>query len=292
LRKYRNRRRRERQAEQHHKRNRVLLISFGVATVLLATLVAAFMLLPEGITFEEAQNDPNLRSKYTKQVVSTISNKPRQLVEVRYIGTLDELLPERLDPSALELQMMTRSDFFPAQFGKAEFPARIIVFPGSFSISGSNQTELDFISTLKHEFRHIRQYNEELTEVSIKRLQTLDGEWNDSLIHNVLEIDANRMELHSNLPISQSRIEARELQYIFNYLNIWLNSKKMDSLVIENLKVDFFECWMLTHDLFLQRSLQDTWTWYVKSTKPTDPGMPFSLTIEEIEKIKAKNLCE
>lgn len=230
---------------------------------------AAFVIVWQMLTvsFDEAVRNPEVREKYIANLVKKVG-KPESVKEVFYADTQDKLEYLRKEYGYHAGQMvwmviLQKEEVITGELRKKFAPEKIAVFPYAFS-GDILKTEEDFKSSLLHEYRHAETYLlEEAGGVKIA-VPPLILAGNEKLFSAVMEIDAVRKELRSELKLSASYREGRYRFYLENYVSIWEGQWDADAKFIEELKIKFFESWMQFRPEMKAEIVAGTKSWYLE----------------------------
>jgi hypothetical protein len=246
------------------------ILYLSLLAAILITIVTGCQAERFDLTFEEASGQPQLREKYVEKIIKEIG-KPNEVKEINYINTPEEweLLKRVHDFTPDPEILMTTNPITEIQvprFGKEPFLARISIFPSAFS-GEILKIENDFISSLLHEYHHVRMLNrKEIDSISYGNLVIVEGEfkgkYNLSLLQVLLELTAIRETLQSSLEISSYYRIQRMNMYFNYYIDIWNYEGGMNLEFIRSLKVEFFEQWMLEIPGLIKQG-DDKKTWYL-----------------------------
>jgi hypothetical protein len=253
------------------------------------------------VTFEEACQDPNLRATYVQQAASRGTGPPPVVKAIRYVDPRDKRELERVkrEFDYTEDEILRGTTGMTAtvavggripldQLGRRPVPVTILVFPFAFERGTRFVTEEDFVSGLSHEYLHATTfYNQGRAGfLPFSSFETSAGELNVPLIKNVGELDAFRMELNSQPKrISSAYRAERKQRYLGEYATLWKHEEGMDAAFIEQLKVQFFEAWMLDHPSLYKEDRDGVETWYLEEAETL---RRFTLSQAEINRIRAR----
>jgi len=110
---------------------------------------------------------------------------------------------------------------------------------------------------------------------------TTEGELNKDLLSDIMELDAMRMELSTQIGISKEYRAQRLGWYTTYYLNIWDRSGRMAPEFVKELKIKFFKPWMVTSPYLFKKRVEGKEVWYFKHPKT---GREYYLPEEIIER--------
>lgn len=271
---------------------------------LLANAAAVAMLASpskeRGVTLEDAKQDPTLRAAYVRQLASR-AGRPEVVKTIEYVDPRDKQGLKRV----MRKFDYTEDEIFRGttgmtavvevgrripltQLGARPVPVTILVFPFAFERGTRFTTEEDLLSGLSHEYLHATKfYNQgRAGSLPFSAFATVEGELNVALIKNVGELDAFRMELNSQPNrISPGYRQDRMRQYLEEYATLWKHEEGMDPSFIEQLKVEFFEAWMLDHPSLHEEERDGAETWYLEEAKTL---RRFTLSLAEIRRIRMR----
>ncbi len=253
---------------------------FALVVVIVGSLLGWFLFFRGEVSFEEAMRKPELRDGYIEKIVKKVGEKPEYIYAVYYVDTQAEM--EFLKK---EYEVPVNPKATMASVGKMKtVDNRVAVFPYAFG-GELIKTEEDFISNLLHEYRHVEvAYKGRIGSIEIySSFLTTEGKLNESLLEDIVELDASAMELTRQTNISQTYRSNLLVGYMEYYSDIWNHEKIMKPEFIKFLKIEFFRPWVLgSRDLVKERQGGKE-VWYLKHPQT---GKRYYLPEEVIRKFQ------
>ena len=261
-----------------NRRNLRLFILSSVFVLVVIASVTAFLLTkqPQVISFEQAQDNVELRDAYVKQMVVRIG-KP-DFTNVFYDPDQQSIIGHQ------PLMGISRPDNPSLQIDTGALLVNIRVFPRMFSHEYDGtihaHTEETFRLSLWHEYHHAQQHRiAQVRGIPFSAFVTLSGKENKGIWLAVTEMDAFGMV---NLPYHKNtnyRSGDDRSEYISFYKFLWLADDDMNLDFISALKVEFFYPGMF--EVFTER-MDGSYSW--KSSSNAE----YVLLKEEIARIKQR----